>query len=251
MNWLIHPGVLLLAVAIPCLRQSGAVETPSVPLNAEQVVNNLVQKNLERAQALMSYEGTRIYRLDYHGFPGARSAEMVVDVKYQSPASKEFTIRSETGSKLLIERVFNKLLQSEKEALAEENQRRTALNSDNYLFTMAGYETTPAGPVYILLVEPRAKNKFLYRGRIWVDANDFAVTRIEGEPAKNPSFWTKDTKIEQIYAKVGDFWLPAMNRSASTIRLGGRASFSIEYKDYQITAATPLIKSSRTIAVRH
>jgi len=251
MNWLIHPGVLLLAVAIPCLRQSGAVETPSVPLNAEQVGNNLVQKNLERAQALMSYEGTRIYRLDYHGFPGARSAEMVVDVKYQSPASKEFTIRSETGSKLLIERVFNKLLQSEKEALAEENQRRTALNSDNYLFTMAGYETTPAGPVYILLVEPRAKNKFLYRGRIWVDANDFAVTRIEGEPAKNPSFWTKDTKIEQIYAKVGDFWLPAMNRSASTIRLGGRASFSIEYKDYQITAATPLIKSSRTIAVRH
>ncbi|OLB86416.1 MAG: hypothetical protein AUI17_04440 [Acidobacteriales bacterium 13_2_20CM_2_55_5] len=251
MNWLIHPGVLLLAVAIPCLRQSGAVETPSVPLNAEQVVNNLVQKNLERAQALMSYEGTRIYRLDYHGFPGARSAEMVVDVKYQSPASKEFTIRSETGSKLLIERVFNKLLQSEKEALAEENQRRTALNSDNYLFTMAGYETTPAGPVYILLVEPRAKNKFLYRGRIWVDANDFAVTRIEGEPAKNPSFWTKDTKIEQIYAKVGDFWLPALNRSASTIRLGGRASFSIEYKDYQITAATPLIKSSRTIAVRH
>jgi len=199
----------------------------------------------------MSYEGTRIYRLDYHGFPGARSAEMVVDVKYQSPASKEFSIRSETGSKLLIERVFNKLLQSEKEALAEENQRRTALNHDNYLFTMAGYETTPAGPVYILLVEPRAKNKFLYRGRIWVDANDFAVTRIEGEPAKNPSFWTKDTKIEQIYAKVGDFWLPALNRSASTIRLGGRASFSIEYKDYQITAATPLIKSSRTIAVRH
>jgi hypothetical protein len=251
MNWLIHPGVLLLVVAIPCLCQSAGAETPNVQLNAEQVVNNLVQKNLERAQALMSYEGTRIYRLDYHGFPGARSAEMVVDVKYQSPASKEFTIRSETGSKLLIERVFNKLLQSEKEALAEENQKRTALNPDNYLFTMAGYETTPAGPVYILLVEPRAKNKFLYRGRIWVDANDFAVTRIEGEPAKNPSFWTKDTKIEQIYAKVGDFWLPALNRSASTIRLGGRASFSIEYKDYQITAATPLIKSSRTIAVRH
>ncbi len=251
MNWLIHPGVLLLVVAIPCLRQSAGAETPNAPLNAEQVVNNLVQKNLERAQALMSYEGTRIYRLDYHGFPGARSAEMVVDVKYQSPASKEFSIRSETGSKLLIERVFNKLLQSEKEALAEENQRRTALNHDNYLFTMAGYETTPAGPVYILLVEPRAKNKFLYRGRIWVDANDFAVTRIEGEPAKNPSFWTKDTKIEQIYAKVGDFWLSALNRSASTIRLGGRASFSIEYKDYQITAATPLIKSSRTIAVRH
>ena len=38
-------------------------------------------------------------------------------------ASKEFTIRSESGSKLLIERVFKKVLQSEKEAVAEENQR--------------------------------------------------------------------------------------------------------------------------------
>src|SRR6266550_3824946 len=144
MNWLIHPGALVLIVAIPCLGAPAMAETENSPLNAEQVVNNLVQKNLERAQALMSYEGTRIYRLDYHGFPGARSAEMVVDVKYQSPASKEFTIRSETGSKLLIERVFNKLLQSEKEALAEENQKRTALNPDNYVFTMAGYEIMPA-----------------------------------------------------------------------------------------------------------
>jgi hypothetical protein len=251
MNWLMYPGVLLLVVMIPCFRQSAAAEAPNGPLNAEQVVDNLVQKNIERAQALMSYEGTRIYRLEYHGFPGARSAEMLVDVKYKSPATKEFTVRRETGSKLLIERVFNKLLQSEKEALAEENQKRTALNSDNYVFAMAGYENTPAGAVYILQVEPRVKNKFLYRGRIWVDANEFAVIRIEGEPAKNPSFWTKDTKIEQIYAKVGDFWLPAMNRSASTIRLGGRASFSIEYKDYQITAATPLIKSNSTIAGRH
>src|SRR5438876_5741136 len=250
MNWLMHPGVLLLVVAIHCLRQSAGAETPNAPLNAEQVVNNLVQKNLERAQALMSYEGTRIYRLDYHGFPGARSAEMIVDVKYQAPASKEFTVRSETGSKLLIERVFKKLLQSEKEALAEENQRRTALNPENYLFTMAGYETTPDGPVYILQVEPRVKNKFLYRGRIWIDGNDFAVKRIEAEPAKSPSFWTKDTKIEQIYTKVNDFWLPAFNRSASVIRLGGRASFSIEYKDYQITAATPLNKYNRTIAGR-
>src|SRR6266550_433047 len=251
MKWRIHPGFLtLLVMIIIGLRSSAMAETPNAPLTTEQVVTNLVQKNFERAQALVSYGGTRIYRLEYHGFPGSRDAEMVVDVKYQSPATKEFTVRSETGSKLLIERVFKKLLQSEKEALAEANQKRTALNPENYLFTMAGYETTADGPVYILQVEPRVKNKFLYRGRIWVDANDFAVARIEAEPAKNPSFWTKDTKIEQIYAKVNDFWLPSFNRSGSAIRLGGRASFSIEYKDYQITAATPLSKSNRTIAGR-
>ena len=251
MKWRIHPGFFtLLVLIIIVLRPSAMAQTPNVPLTTEQVVTNLVQKNFERAQALTSYEGTRIYRLEYHGFAGSRDAEMVVDVKYQSPATKEFTVRSETGSKLLIDRVFKKLLQTEKEALAEENQKRTALNPENYLFTMVGYEITPDGPVYILQVEPRVKSKLLYRGRIWIDANDFAVTRIEAEPAKNPSFWTKDTKIEQIYTKVNDFWLPAFNRSGSAIRLGGRASFSIEYKDYQITAATPLSKSNRTIAGR-
>jgi hypothetical protein len=213
---------------------------PHSPLSAEEVVTNLVQRNLERARALGAYQGRRIYRLEYRGFPGSRSAEMTVDVKYYSPGTKEFSVRSETGSKLIIERVFKRLLQSEKEALTEENQRRVALNQENYRFTLSGYESTPARSFYILSVEPLTNNKLLYRGRIWVDAEDFAVTRIEAVPAKNPSFWTKETEIEQVYAKVGDFWLPASNRSTSAIRLGGHAYFTIDYKDYQITHAAPL-----------
>jgi hypothetical protein len=218
----------------------GSATAPNAGLSAEEVVNHLVQRNLERARALGAYEGTRIYRLEYHGFPGSRSAEMIVDVKYRTPGTKEFTIRLEKGSQLVIERVFKRMLQSEKEAVSEENQRNIALNHDNYNFTLTGRETTPAGSFYILSVEPRSNNKLLYRGRIWVDAEDFAVTRIEGAPAKNPSFWTKDTKIVQVYTKVGDFWLPASNRSTSAIRLGGQANFTIDYQNYQITAATAL-----------
>ncbi|MBZ5682808.1 MAG: hypothetical protein LAO24_22165 [Acidobacteriia bacterium] len=202
-------------------------------------MDKLVQRNLARAQALAAYQGTRTYRREYRGFPGSRSAEMTVAVRYRSPGTKEFSIRSETGSRLLIEKVFHKLLQSEAEALTEENQAHVALNHDNYGFALAAYERMPTGPCNILSVEPLTKNKFLYRGRIWVDAEDFAVVRIEAAPAKNPSFWTKETRIEQAYAKVGDFWLPISNRSSSAIRLGGHSDFTIEYQDYQITAATP------------
>jgi len=212
---------------------------PTATLTADQVVDNMVQRNMERSRALTAYQGTRIYRLEYRGFPGSRSAEMTVAVKYSSPGTKEFTVQSETGSHLVIERVFHKLLQSEQEALTQENQARVALNRDNYTFAMAGYEALPTGPCYILTVEPVTANKLLYRGRVWVDATDFAVVRIDATPAKNPSFWTKETRIEQAYAKVGDFWLPLSNRSSSTIRLGGHADFTIEYRDYQITAATP------------
>jgi hypothetical protein len=235
---------------LPATAQSSnvlAIE-PRIALTAEQVVNNLVLRNLARAQGLAAYQGTRIYRLEYQGFPGSKSAEMVVDVRYKSPGTKEFTIRSEAGSKLLIERVFKKLLQSEKEALTEENARCTALNRDNYKFAQVGYESTPTGALYVLSVEPRTKNKFLYRGRIWVDAEDFAVVRLQGEPVKNPSFWTKDTKIEQTYVKVSEFWFPASNRSTTSTRLGGRAYLTIEYKDYQTTAVPRLNDSNNTFA---
>ena len=203
-------------------------------------MNKLVQRNLERAQALTAYQGTRIYRLEYRGFPGSRSAEMIVDVSYKTPETKEFTIRSAKGSQLLIKKVFHKLLQSEKEALTEESQARVALNKANYSFALTGYERMPTGLCFILSVEPLTRNKLLYRGRIWVDAEDFAVVRIEAEPARNPSFWTKETRIEQAYAKVGDFWLPLSNRSSSAIRLGGHAYLTIDYQDYRITTAAPL-----------
>ena len=246
----IQPHVALLSV--PLLMYIGSCQPATAQLSKtiaigsrtaltpEQVVNNLVRRNLERAQRLAAYHGTRVYRVEYRGFPGSRSAGMVVDVTYTSPQTKKFVILSETGSKLLIERVLKKLLQSETEALSEENWRRTALNRDNYKFAQVGYESTATAALYVFSVEPRIKDKFLYRGRIWVDASDFAVVRLEGEPAKNPSFWTKDSKIEQTYAKVNDFWLPILNRSTSDIRLGGRADLTIEYTDYHTTAAPPM-----------
>jgi hypothetical protein len=117
-------------------------------------------------------------------------------------------------------------------------QRRSALSDDNYRFTMIGYESGLSGATYVLKVEPRRKDKYLYRGRIWVDAEDYAVMRLEAEPAKNPSFWTKKAQIEQVYIKVGAFWLPAYNHSVTAIRLGGHAELSIDYKDYVITGAS-------------
>jgi len=169
---------------------------------------------------------------------------MVVVLKYQSPGTKEFTVQSSTGSTLIINRVFKKLLQSEQEALTPEMQRRTALTEDNYLFTLLGYEDTPSGASYVLRVKPKTKDKFLYAGRIWVDAKDFAVIRLQAEPAKNPSFWTKDSEIEQRYTKINDFWLPLQNHSVSSIRLGGTAELTIDYRDYQVTDADPVSRVS-------
>lgn len=224
---------------------TSTAELPSV-LSGEEVVSRLIQRNLERARPSDTFQGTRVCRLECRGFPGSRTVEMVVDVKYHSLATVEFNVRSATGSKLLIEKVFKKLLQTEKEELTPKNQGRLALNNENYSFTLAGQENAPGGSFYILSVEPRTKYKLLYRGRIWIDAEDFAVARIEAGPAENPSFWIKGTKIEQIYLKVADFWLPSSNRSTSNTRLGGSALLTIKYKDYRVTAIPTLGNSTRT-----
>jgi len=210
------------------------------PLPVDQVARKLEEKNAQRAMALNQFSGTRVYRMQYHGFPSDRDAEMVVNVTYRAPNTKEFHVVSQTGSKFVIDHVFKKLLEGEQEAANQENRERTALNRENYNFTSAGYEITPDGPQYVINLLPKSKNKFLYRGKIWVDAKDFAVVRIEGEPAKNPSVWIKKTEVRHRYVKVNNFWLPSENHTESFIRLGGRAILSIEYKDYKITKAAPL-----------
>jgi len=212
----------------------------NAPLSAEQIARKLQERNAQRTAALDQFNGTRIYRMQYRGFPSDRDAEMVVNMTYHAPDGKEFSAVSQTGSKFIIDHVFKKLLEGEQEAANEENRRNSALNTDNYEFTSAGYETTPDGAEYVLNLLPRTKNKFLYRGKIWVDAKDFAVVRIEGEPARNPSWWIKKTEVRHRYVKVNDFWLPAENHTESVMRLGGNAVLSIEYKDYRITKAAPL-----------
>jgi len=234
-------GLLALAVvtAAPTLAGSDSGALPSSPaspsLSADQVVDNLVRSNQERAQALLHSEASRVYRLVYHGFPGDREAEMTVDATYNSPASKEFKVVSESGSKLIRDRVFKKLLESEKEAAQPAMSAATLLNRDNYNFELVGYEPAKTGGQYVLQVVPKQRCKYVYRGKVWVDGTDFAVTRIDAEPAQNPSFWTKKSEIHHEYEKVEAFWLPARNESVSYIRLGGRATLTIEYKDYHVT----------------
>jgi hypothetical protein len=241
--------VFALAVLVPFKAHAGApapIANPS--LSVDQVVDNLVRKNQERAQALQHSEATRVYRLVYHGFPGDREAEITVQATYDRPSTKEFKIISQSGSKLVQDRVFKRLLDSEKEATQPAVSARSQLNRDNYDFELIGYEPSESGGQYLLKVTPKSKTKYVYTGKVWVDATEFAVTRIEAEPALNPSFWTKKSEIHHDYGKIGAFWLPLRNESVSYIRLGGRATLTIEYKDYRVTDASQADKAKAMLS---
>ena len=203
-------------------------------LTAKAVVEKMMAANRRRSAELRGYQTIRSYNLQYRGLLGSRSAEMKVVARYTAPDQRDFSVISQSGSKLLLNRVLLKLLDSEKEA--SRNQKQVELSPANYQFDFLGTDRLPGGaPCYLLAVKPQHDNKFLYRGKIWVDAHDFAVVRMQGQPAKAPSFWIKDTDINVNWEKVGEFWFIKQNHSVSHIRMGGMADLTIEYADYQIT----------------
>ena len=205
-------------------------------LSLQEVVERLTERNAERAAALAGYRSQRSYAIDYKGFPSNMHAEMVVELTYSAPSTEDFKVISQSGSKLLGDLVLKRLLESERESHDDKNRDAVQITGRNYNFTMLDSQPqdAPDGCSYELGVEPKVPSKFLFRGRIWVDDKDFAVCRIEAEPAKNPSFWIKKTEIHHSFMKVGDFWLPEQNTSVSRIRLDGRATLTIKYGDYEI-----------------
>lgn len=212
------------------LKQKSSSSPPSV----NTIIEKMTAANAESSAELRGFQGKRWYRLQYHGFLGGRDASMEVLATYSAPNKREFTVVSESGSHLLLNRVLLKLLDSERQAF--ENRKQFELSPGNYAFELLGTERAPDGELcYVLSVTPRKDNEFLYKGKIWVDAKDFAVVRMEGQPAKSPSFWIRDTQIKSNWEKIGDFWFIAHNSSVSHIRMGGTATLTIDYGDYQLT----------------
>jgi hypothetical protein len=221
----------LLIIGVPAVAQQANL---SAPLTADEVVQRVVAMNDVRAKALERYSSVRSYSLECHCL-SHKQADMTVRVEYRAPDKKTFTIVSESGSGSVRSKVFKKLLEAEQESMREENQQRSAISPENYTFELVDYGKTEASEFYLLNAEPKAKNKFLFRGKIWVDGTEFAITRVEGQPAVNPSWWTLRTDFKRSYRKVGEFWLPASNESQTKVRVFGTADLCIEYGQYEIT----------------
>jgi len=254
----IRMGRLLFAFGclLTCLSSVAQETAPAMHLSSDEVITRVVDMNGVRAKALENYSSIRSYHLECHCL-SHKEADMLVRVDYQAPNKKDFTIVSESGSASVRNKVFKKLLEAEQESARPENQQRSAITPENYTFRIAEYQKTETSEFYVLEAEPRNKNKFLFRGRIWVDGRDFAITRVEGEPAVNPSWWTVKTDFKRSYEKLGDFWLPQSNESTTKVRIFGTAVLTINYGDYQIAPvpgekATPSVvkPSSRVNATQ-
>ena len=224
--------------AIPSSPPNATLASTQPGLTSTQIVDQMMRQNQARAEELKHYQSVRTYQVEYRGYAARLAAQMVVEAAFDAAHGKTFRIVSKSGNGLLIDKVLKRLIESEKDA--EQDKGATALTPANYNFKLTGIDTVEGRPAYVLEVEPLLDNKYLYRGKIWVDAADFAVARIQAEPAKNPSFWISSTAISHQYVRTDGFWLPAQNRSETKVRVGGTAVLTIDYGKYQVTPESPL-----------
>jgi hypothetical protein len=199
----------------------------SVP-SAAEIVARMADRDTERHVSFSGYTVLRRYEVvnkNHH-------AGMLVRVVCTADGQKQFSVLDEEGSGTIRNHVLRKMLEEETNASHRETRESTRIVAENYSFEMVGKDVVDGRPTYVLQVTPKWKSKYLVRGRIWVDTTDYAIARIEGSPAQNPSFWTKRVHFVHTYRKVGGLWLAASTKSVTDVRIFGTAELSINDFDY-------------------
>jgi len=221
-------SLLISGILSPLGRSAGVTE----PITVQQVVAQMEARGRASSARLAHYVCFRRYALSNRRFH--KTAELSVQMTYSSPGHKTFEVLSERGVSIIRQRVLKRMLEAEEEASRDGVRETTQISPRNYDFRLVGAEAQQGRPAYVLEVNPRTVSKFLMRGRIWVDCEDFAIVRVDAAPALKPSALIHNVHVVQQYVKVGPEWLPLYNHSMSESFFFGHTDVAIDSSDYQI-----------------
>jgi hypothetical protein len=207
-------------------------------LTGDDVIARMLERNRLRNEQLQRYSAVRTYEI--RNPEGKLAAQAVVRVEYQAPDKKTFNKTSEKGSGIVRHLVFDRLIQSESETSSGREHHDSAITSANYTFTLAGEEDLGPDHCFVVEAAPKRREKYLFEGKIWIDADDFAVVKIAGHPAKKPSFWINRADFVRQYQRIAGFWLPFRDETSVEVKMYGRRVFTIDHQQYLINADNSL-----------
>lgn len=222
---------------------TGIDETPSRAFSSpkrvtvDDVIAKMLERNQVRGEGLRRYSEVRTYAIK--SSEGKLAAQAVVRVAYEAPDRKTFDTTSEQGSVIVRRLVFDRLMESEGETASGHEHHDSAITTANYTFALRGEEDIDQYHCFVLEAMPKRNDKYLFEGTIWVDAQDFAIVKIAGHPAKRPSFWVSRADFVRKYQKIDGFWLPSRDETSVEVRMYGRKIFTIDHRQYSINSADP------------
>jgi outer membrane lipoprotein-sorting protein len=207
-------------------------------LTGDDIIARMLERNRLRSEQLQRYSAVRTYEI--RNPEGKLAAQAVVRVEYQAPGKKTFNKTSEKGSGIVRHLVFDRLIQSESETSSGREHHDSAITTTNYTFKLVGEEEVGSYHCLVLEATPKRKDKYLFVGKIWIDADDFAVVRIAGHPAKKPSFWINRAEFVRQYQRIAGFWMPFRDETSVEVKMYGKKVFTIDHQQYVINAGSPL-----------
>ncbi len=213
-------------------------DAASVGLTSDEIVAKMLARNHLRNEQLRRYSAVRTYEI--RNLEGKLSAQAVVRVDYEAPDKKTFNKTSEKGSGIVRHLVFDRLIQSEGETSAGREHHDSAITAANYTFVLAGEEEVGPYHCFVLEATPKRKDKYLFEGKIWIEAEDFAVAKIAGHPAKKPSFWVNRADFVRQYQRIDGFWFPFRDETFVEVKMYGRRVFTVDHQQYVVNPANPL-----------
>ena len=215
-------------------------QMPSSTAEIESPDLNLILQRLEEVQhrdpvQSRPYQVTREYKV-FRGYDQQPTSEATAQINFDPPDMKTYRITQARGNSIG-EKIVRELLDRETESAKKGHG--SEISRTNYDFVFLRQESFGVVPEYVLRIVPKRKDKYLLRGQIWVDASTSRIRRIDGVPAKSPSFWIKDIHITLQYAQLGGMWIPISFDAIATVRLLGQytlAGLNIRAPDPQSTA---------------
>ncbi|MFY9689188.1 MAG: hypothetical protein WA369_11240 [Candidatus Acidiferrales bacterium] len=184
---------------------------------------------------VVSLSDVRTYQVVNH--KGKLLAEEVVAVDYASPSTENFKVTSAKGSEFIRHHVFRRLIAREAKRIRAGGDGDGLINPENYTLEMVGTDQLADSACLIVHATPKHKKTELFDGQIWIDSQNFAIVKISGRLAKNPSFWVKQVDFVRDYRKVDGFWLVSSEKVVSEVRIFGKETLTVDYDNYAVNAA--------------
>jgi hypothetical protein len=132
-------------------------------------------------------------------------------------------IIAEGGSNRIRERALASVLEKEVGAARGEEARRAAFSRENYRYRVLA---SSWDDVRVELT-PLREDVRLLKGSALIDSQSGDLRKVEGELARNPSFWIRDVHVARTYARVGSATLPVELVSTARVRMFGAARLRI------------------------
>jgi hypothetical protein len=130
-----------------------------------------------------------------------------------------------------ITKALRAVLDGERDMIARGQSGRSSLDATNYTFQPDGID---ADGLANILLSPRRKQRELVAGRMFLAPEEGRLVRVQGQLAKNPSFWITNVEVLWSYDRIDGAIVPVSLKSNAQVRFLGQATMHMTYRYSEI-----------------